>query len=316
MSNTLDVLLAHPNPATREFIEARLLEDEFARVVAVETGREAIDRLQRASFHAMVTAARLEDVDCWRLARMIRSGRFCASSLPILAILDQSIGQPLSVLGVEHTVVLIHVSELDGLPHRLADCVHSQARPTVLIIEDDEGAARAAELALRKNFAVEVHHDGQRGLEAWMARKHDIILLDVMLPNLSGPDVLRAIIAKDPRQPVVIITAYATPTRHQDLMIDGAIDFVEKPFNVNALHQVCEAALLRSGLIVSAAEAEKASLIMDEVTTRVQVADEHLSTGRAAAASFQLKNALAVSQRTRLTEEQWAQLMGEFPSGS
>ena len=97
--------------------------------------------------------------------------------------------------------------------------------------------------------------------------------------------------------------------------LDSAIDFVEKPFNVNALHHVCEGALLRSGLMVSMAEAEQASLIMDEVTTRVQAADQHLSTGRAEAASFHLKNALAVSQRTGLTEEQWAQLMGEFPSG-
>jgi len=112
-----------------------------------------------------------------------------------------------------------------------------------------------------------------------------------MLPNLSRPEVLHAIMA-------------------------GTIDFVEKPFNVNALHQVCEAALLRSRLIVSAAEAEKASLIVDAVTTRVQVADEHLSTGRAEAASFHLKNALAASQPRRFTEEQWAQLMGEFSSGS
>jgi DNA-binding response OmpR family regulator len=312
-SASIDVLLAHPNPVTREFLVAHLVEDEFARVVAVESGREALGRLQRVAFHALVTAVRLEDVDCWRLARMIRSGRFCASSLPILAIVDQSIGQSLSVLATEHNVALVHVSEVASLRDQLAVRVHGQARPTVLIIEDDKNAARAAELALGKNFALEVQHDGQQGLQAWMARKHDIVLLDVMLPNLSGPEILQAIIAADPRQPVVIITAYATPDRHQDLMIAGAIDFVEKPFNVNALYQVCEAALLRSGLMASASEAEQTSLIMDEMTSRVRVADENLSTGRTAAASFHLKNALAASRRPELSEEQWSQLMSEFP---
>jgi len=81
------------------------------------------------------------------------------------------------VLGAEHTVVLIHVNEIDSLSQRLADCVNSQARLTVLI-EDDEGAARAAKLALRKNFSVEVHHNGQQDLEAWVAEKHDIVLLN------------------------------------------------------------------------------------------------------------------------------------------
>lgn len=310
---SFDILLAHPNPASRDFIETKLVENGFARVVTVDGGREAVSRLQRVPFDAMVTASLLPDIDCWRLARMIRSGRFCASSLLIIVIVDQTVGQPLTILATEHNVAIIQACEIERLQNQLAERVHNQARPSVLIIEDDKEAAAAIELTLNKVFALEVQHDGQQGLQAWMARKHDIVLLDVMLPKLSGPEVLQAIMEINPRQPVVIITAYATADRHRELIIAGAIDFIEKPFNVNAMHQVCETALLRSGLMASVKEAEQSALLIDELAGRVRVADENLSVGRTEAASFHLKNAVAASRRPDLSEDQWSQLVSEFP---
>lgn len=310
---SFDILLAHHHPVSRSFIKTKLLENGFARVVAVDGGRQALSRLQRVPFDAIVTALLLPDIDCWRLAQMIRSGRFCASSLSIIAIVDQAAGQSLTVLATEHNVAIVEASEIESLQNVLANRVHNKTLPTLLIIEDDKEAARAVQLALDKVFDLEVQHDGEQGLQAWKARKHDIVLLDVMLPKISGAKVLEEIMKLNPRQPVVIITAYATADRHRELIIAGAIDFIEKPFNVNAMHRVCETALLRSGLMVSVTEAEQSSLIMDELASRVRVADENLSVGRTEAASFHLKNAVAASRRTELSEDQWSHLIGEFP---
>jgi len=64
------------------------LEDTFS-VVGVDSAREAIGYLMTRSIHILVTCLELSDVDGWRLIRMVRSGRFCAGTLPIVVVHDE-----------------------------------------------------------------------------------------------------------------------------------------------------------------------------------------------------------------------------------
>jgi CheY-like chemotaxis protein len=103
-------------------------------------------------------------------------------------------------------------------------------KSTILLVDDSRLLRVANRNALiRAGYDVIDAEDGQRGLQLAQERLPDLILLDMMLPKLSGPDVLRAL-KNDPRTsfiPVVILTGLS-PKNKEKLAQEGAADFVEK----------------------------------------------------------------------------------------
>lgn len=103
--------------------------------------------------------------------------------------------------------------------------------PRVLIVEDEEALARGLADALRfQGYACDVAADGQAGYEAARKGRYDVMLLDVMLPVMSGFDVIRRLREEGDRTPTIMLTAKgaeADRVRGLDL---GADDYVPKPF--------------------------------------------------------------------------------------
>jgi len=101
----------------------------------------------------------------------------------------------------------------------------------VLIIEDDLDAANVLEAYLnREQFQTSIASDGQRGLDLVFSWKPDLILLDVMLPGLSGNDVLMAVRRRSD-VPVIMVTAIGESTDKISALRFGADDYVVKPYN-------------------------------------------------------------------------------------
>lgn len=101
----------------------------------------------------------------------------------------------------------------------------------VLIIEDDMDAANVLEAYLkREQFQTSLATNGQRGLELVFSWKPDIILLDVMLPAMSGTDVLLAVRRRSD-VPVIMITAIGDGSDKISALRFGADDYVVKPYN-------------------------------------------------------------------------------------
>jgi two-component system alkaline phosphatase synthesis response regulator PhoP len=113
-----------------------------------------------------------------------------------------------------------------------------EVRPvqTILVIEDDRSIALGLEKNLRfEGFRVQRAEDGQKGLEMAIDGKPDLIILDVMLPKVSGLEVCRTLRKSEIYTPVVMLTA-------RDQEIDkvmglelGADDYITKPFSVAEL---------------------------------------------------------------------------------
>jgi CheY-like chemotaxis protein len=103
-------------------------------------------------------------------------------------------------------------------------------KPTILLVDDSRLVRTANHRALiRAGYEVIDAEDGRRGLELAQERMPDLILLDMMLPKLSGPEVLRAL-KNDPRTnliPVIVLTSLSQKNKEK-LEHDGAADFVEK----------------------------------------------------------------------------------------
>jgi len=121
----------------------------------------------------------------------------------------------------------------------------------ILIIEDEVKIARFLELELsHEGYQVELVHDGRKGLEAAMGSAVDLIILDVMLPSLSGMEVLRRL-RQSAQTPVIMLTAKNDVTDIVMGLDIGADDYMVKPFAIEELLARIRTALKRSKLLAA-----------------------------------------------------------------
>lgn len=116
----------------------------------------------------------------------------------------------------------------------------------ILLIDDDIQLCKLlAERLATERYTVEMVHDGSRGLERALSVQHDIVVLDLMLPGMSGLDVLRRLRAVSP-VPVLILTARGEDANRILGLEMGADDYVPKPFNPRELIARIRAILRRT----------------------------------------------------------------------
>ena len=142
----------------------------------------------------------------------------------------------------------------------------------ILIIEDEEKLARMVELELNhEGYETEKAYDGRAGLELAQSQSHDLVLLDIMLPELSGMEVLRRL-RKSSQVPVILLTARDTVVDKVSGLDMGADDYITKPFAIEELLariRVC----LRKKLIEKEEFLTFQDLILDARRHEVKVKD-------------------------------------------
>lgn len=106
----------------------------------------------------------------------------------------------------------------------------------ILIIEDEENIARVLQLELEfEGYAADVAHTGTAGLIKYREGNFDLILLDLMLPEMNGLDVLKRIRATEQATPVILLTAKSEVEDKVKGLDLGANDYVTKPFEIDEL---------------------------------------------------------------------------------
>ncbi len=119
----------------------------------------------------------------------------------------------------------------------------------ILIVEDDEGISDFVNLELEhEGFKTFVAADGRKALEIFESEKPDLVLLDVMLPEISGLEVLRRI-RKSSRVPVIMVTARGETYDRVNGLDAGADDYLPKPFEIEELLARMRAVLRRSSSV-------------------------------------------------------------------
>ena len=105
----------------------------------------------------------------------------------------------------------------------------------ILIVEDEESMARFIELELlHEGYAVQKAADGRTALDKAFAEDFDLILLDVMIPELNGLEVLRRL-QNEKQTPVILLTARDSVMDKVAGLDAGAIDYITKPFAIEEL---------------------------------------------------------------------------------
>lgn len=120
-------------------------------------------------------------------------------------------------------------------------------KPRILIVED-EPAIRLGlvDVFVYHGFEVEAVAEGERGLALALTGRFDLLLLDVMLPQRNGFDILAAVRAQDREQAVIMLTAKSTDEDVVHGLALGADDYVAKPFSIAQLVLRVQAVLRRT----------------------------------------------------------------------
>jgi DNA-binding NtrC family response regulator len=119
-----------------------------------------------------------------------------------------------------------------------------------ILIADDEPSNRKilVQELTHKGFAVDTAHNGRQALERIESAPPDLVILDYMMPEMSGLDVLKELRRKGNDTPVILITAYGSVERAVEVMRAGAYDFITRPFDPDYIELVARKAIERQTL--------------------------------------------------------------------
>ncbi|NLE45543.1 MAG: response regulator, partial [Chloroflexi bacterium] len=121
----------------------------------------------------------------------------------------------------------------------------------ILVVDDELGIREGARRVLaREGHRVSVADCGEAGWEQVQSGEFSLVLLDVMMADISGIDLLRRIVQFDPNTVCIIITGYATVEMAVQAIKEGAYDFIAKPFDANTLLLAVNQGLERRRLII------------------------------------------------------------------
>jgi DNA-binding response OmpR family regulator len=175
----------------------------------------------------------------------------------------------------------------------------------ILIIEDEPGIYNFLKQGLEEEgYGVSVAIDGKQGMELFLSGKPDLILLDWMLPEMTGIDICKAIREKDTETPVLFLTAKDTVQETIEGLQAGANDYIKKPFRFEELLERIkvhfrnkkEQPYLLLGNI---------SLNMKTHEVKVNAADVALTQREFELLEFLIKNKGRVCKRDEIIEKVW-----------
>ena len=106
----------------------------------------------------------------------------------------------------------------------------------VLIIDDSQELCNSVKKHLEhRGYNADTAYDGQKGLRKALSNEYDIILLDIMMPQMNGYEVLKRLKAAGREIPVILLTARSDSADMIEGLELGADDFIQKPFNIDVL---------------------------------------------------------------------------------
>ena len=172
----------------------------------------------------------------------------------------------------------------------------------VLIVEDDSATARTVDAILRaEGFVCDTTDLGEDGLEIGKLYDYDLIVLDILLPDIDGYEVLRRLRSAKVETPTLILSGLAEPDSKIKGFGIGADDYLTKPFDRRELVARVHAIIRRArGHAESVIRTGRLSVNLDSRTAEVDQQMLHL-TGK----EYQILELLSIRKGTTLTKERF-----------
>jgi two-component system OmpR family response regulator len=181
----------------------------------------------------------------------------------------------------------------------------------VLVVDDEAVLAEMVSMALRyEGWSIATAGDGASALESARSQRPDVVVLDVMLPDMSGLDVLRKLREQNPRLPVLLLTAKDALEDRIAGLTAGGDDYVTKPFSLEEVVLRLRALLRRTGVTTedSGAQLVVGDLVLNEDSHEVTRAGEPISltSTEFELLRFMMRNSKRVLSKAQILDRVWS----------
>ncbi|MDP8233121.1 MAG: response regulator [Candidatus Zophobacter franzmannii] len=106
----------------------------------------------------------------------------------------------------------------------------------ILIVEDDPLLSQViSEFLTGIGYECEIANDGETALEMFKPERHDLLLIDRVMPGIDGIEVMQRIKASNPETKIILMTGYPTIDSAYTALFDGIMDYIIKPFRFNEI---------------------------------------------------------------------------------
>ena len=181
----------------------------------------------------------------------------------------------------------------------------------ILVVDDEAVLAEMVSMALRyEGWNIATAGDGSSAIATARAYRPDVVVLDVMLPDMSGLDVLHKLREENPQLPVLLLTAKDAVEDRIAGLTAGGDDYVTKPFSIEEVVLRLRALLRRTGVTTldSGAQLVVGDLVLDEDSHEVTRAGEPISltSTEFELLRFMMRNAKRVLSKAQILDRVWS----------
>jgi two-component system, OmpR family, response regulator len=181
----------------------------------------------------------------------------------------------------------------------------------VLVVDDEAVLAEMVSMALRyEGWTISTAGDGSSAIATARAQRPDVVVLDVMLPDMSGLDVLHKLREENPQLPVLLLTAKDAVEDRIAGLTAGGDDYVTKPFSIEEVVLRLRALLRRTGVttVDSGAQLVVGDLVLDEDSHEVLRAGEPISltSTEFELLRFMMRNSKRVLSKAQILDRVWS----------
>jgi len=181
----------------------------------------------------------------------------------------------------------------------------------VLVVDDEPVLAEMVSMALRyEGWNISTAGDGSSAIATARAQRPDVVVLDVMLPDMSGLDVLHKLREENPQLPVLLLTAKDAVEDRIAGLTAGGDDYVTKPFSIEEVVLRLRALLRRTGVttVDSGAQLVVGDLVLDEDSHEVTRAGEPISltSTEFELLRFMMRNSKRVLSKAQILDRVWS----------
>ena len=181
----------------------------------------------------------------------------------------------------------------------------------VLVVDDEAVLAEMVSLALRyEGWNISTASDGAAAIAAARAQRPDVVVLDVMLPDMSGLEVLHKLREENPQLPVLLLTAKDAVEDRIAGLTAGGDDYVTKPFSIEEVVLRLRALLRRTGVttVDSGAQLVVGDLVLDEDSHEVTRGGEPISltSTEFELLRFMMRNSKRVLSKAQILDRVWS----------
>ncbi len=180
--------------------------------------------------------------------------------------------------------------------------------PNIVVVDDEENISFLVSSALRMaDMTVETAATGQDALQAAERLRPDVMVLDVMLPDIDGFEVLRLLRQRGLHMPVLFLTARTDTADRVKGLTSGGDDYITKPFALEELVARVQVALRRTGSSTADARLQVADLVLDDDAHLVQRGGEiiHLTPTEYKMCRLLMTNCGRVLSRAQILDHVW-----------